>query len=459
MNRLSRPPAEEPSRQPDNPILAEYAAEIRRIGKRTFAAVVETGRLLKECRAILKKEGDWRDFLHRELKLPPQSAGRFIQVYELTQRRSNLEHLDLPVSAFYLLAAPSTPEEATTEIIERAEAGDQVTTAEVKTAIAKRKPEPKPKRKYDVNPAAAALFANEDQLHAFAGVMRTMGARRFITFEQQVDLAKQLTEGNIRAASYQPWVSDWLRQAGKLQGRIDAAEKDDLYKQFPGYEIRDEVAAVKSAARELVAPLLKLEQLFKKFPHNPFFGDLGDTLDQVINMVRQYRRAAGEDSSDKVERKLAKLAELERKTGEQKSTIAALRSEVEELREKLEAKGTGGEMSVSEFQAAIKMWEDLAETQKTIIAQRDSEIASLRAGIAAAPTGEPQTMTQLFNRAVDVLALLDGALSEGPDRWPKKVSAKSRNQQINEVHSFLARLRGFRDVIELHSGESEEEQS
>jgi len=58
-----------------------------------------------------------------------------------------------------------------------------------------------------------------------------------------------------------------------------------------------------------------------------------------------------------------------------------------------------------------------------------------------------------------VLALLDGALSEGPDRWPKKVSAKSRNQQINEVHSFLARLRGFRDVIELHSGESEEEQS
>jgi hypothetical protein len=151
--------------------------------------------------------------------------------------------------------------------------------------------------------------------------------------------------------------------------------------------------------------------------------------------------------------------------------VAALRSANEKLTAEkhaleakvaeLQAKGTGGGMSFSEFQTAIKKWENMVETQKTIIAQRDSEIASLRAGAAPSepqPT-EPQTLMQLFNRAVDVLALLDGMLSEGPDRWPKKVSARSRNQQINEVHSFLARLRGFRDVIELHSGESEEGQS
>jgi hypothetical protein len=149
--------------------------------------------------------------------------------------------------------------------------------------------------------------------------------------------------------------------------------------------------------------------------------------------------------------------------------VAALRSANEKLTAEkhaleakvaeLEAKGIGGDMSPSEFQITIKKWEDLVETQKALIARRDSEIVSLRAGVAAAPTGEPQTLTQLFNRAVDMLALLDGMLGEGPDRWPKKVSAKSRNQQINEVHSFLARLRGFRDVIELHSGESEEGQS
>jgi hypothetical protein len=65
----------------------------------------------------------------------------------------------------------------------------------------------------------------------------------------------------------------------------------------------------------------------------------------------------------------------------------------------------------------------------------------------------------MFNRAVDALALLDGVLNkEGPDPWPKKISSRDRNRQINEVRHFLSRLRGFRDVIELHSGESEEVQ-
>jgi hypothetical protein len=117
--------------------------------------------------------------------------------------------------------------------------------------------------------------------------------------------------------------------------------------------------------------------------------------------------------------------------------------------------------TLSEFQAAIKKWEDTVETQKGIIAKLQNENASLRAGVDAAPVvgTEPQSLADLFNRVVDMLALLDSALSEGPDRWPKKVSARSRNQQINEVHSFLTRLRGFRDVIELHSGVSEEEQA
>src|SRR5262245_51056801 len=87
--------------------------------------------------------------------------------------------------SLYMLAAPSTPPEARIEIIERAEGGARITVAETKTAIAKRKPEPKqPKPKKYINPAAAALFANQDQLEAFAAVMRTPGARRFITFEQ-----------------------------------------------------------------------------------------------------------------------------------------------------------------------------------------------------------------------------------------------------------------------------------
>src|SRR5262249_36852123 len=59
----------------------------------------------------------------------------------------------------------------------------------VTSAIAKR--EPKSKQKYKVNPAAAALFANEDQLHAFAGVVNLKTVRKFVTHDQQVDLAKE----------------------------------------------------------------------------------------------------------------------------------------------------------------------------------------------------------------------------------------------------------------------------
>jgi hypothetical protein len=115
------------------PILAEHAAEIRRLGKRVFEDVIEIGRRLNECRAILKEDGGWRAWLETELRLSPQTAGRFIQVYE---RRSNLEHLDVPISTLYLLAAPSTPDEARAEVFARAEAGEAVTVADVKRSIA-----------------------------------------------------------------------------------------------------------------------------------------------------------------------------------------------------------------------------------------------------------------------------------------------------------------------------------
>ena len=80
---------------------------------------------------------------------------------------------------------------------------------------------------------------------------------------------------------------------------------------------------------------MQLETLFKKFPHHPFFGDIGSTLDGVIDMIRQWRRTAGEKSADKLERELARLQELEHKTVTQAITIEGLRSEIEELKAQL----------------------------------------------------------------------------------------------------------------------------
>src|SRR5262249_16959925 len=111
-------------------------------------------------------------------------------------------------------------------------------------------------------------------------------------------------------------------------------------------------------------------------------------------------------------------------------------------------------------------WEETFEAQRGIITNLQNEIANLRAGeppeaAENAPLPRlnvPQTLAQMFNRAVDVLAHLDSVLNEGSaDLWPKKVMARARNRQINEVRHFLARLRGFRDVVELHSDVPDEE--
>lgn len=179
-------------------------------------AVLHIATRLAEARDIfryLRDEGGFSGWIETRLHYSRSTVYNLLSIYDRFGGEENLsKRLDtFPASILYLLAAPSTPPDVREEIITRAEAGEPVTVAEVKTAIAKRKPEPRPKHpKWDINPAAAALFANEDQVHAFAGVVNLKTVRKFVTFDQQVDLAKQLTEGNIRAASYQPWIADWL---------------------------------------------------------------------------------------------------------------------------------------------------------------------------------------------------------------------------------------------------------
>jgi hypothetical protein len=158
--KLSPPPGPVAHPTPAVAALAEHAAEIRRLGRQTVKSIIEIGRRLAECRLLLKEDGNWRSWLDCELKLSPQSAGRLIQVYE---QRSKLEHLDLPVSALYLLAAPSTPKEVVNEIVERAQTGEPVSVAEVKRVVdtAKGKQPAKKSRRevYSKKPAAASTTA------------------------------------------------------------------------------------------------------------------------------------------------------------------------------------------------------------------------------------------------------------------------------------------------------------
>src|SRR5262249_46758360 len=96
--------------------------------------------------------------------------------------------------------------------------------------------------------------------------------------------------------------------------------------------------------------------------------------------VRQAKPAddTGPASASENARKDAEIEELRNAKRQLEIKIAGLESEIEELRAKL-ATGTGGDMPLSEFDAASKQWQDTFETQRGIIARLENENAKLRA--------------------------------------------------------------------------------
>jgi Protein of unknown function (DUF3102) len=113
--------------------LAEHATAIRALGKRVVADVIEIGRRLTDAKRICG-HGNWLPWLEREFGWTDDTALNFMRAHELSKSR-NFRDLDLPVSALYLLAAPSTPAKAREEILERAQAGQPVSVADVKQTI------------------------------------------------------------------------------------------------------------------------------------------------------------------------------------------------------------------------------------------------------------------------------------------------------------------------------------
>jgi hypothetical protein len=127
----------------EDPVLDEHVAQIRKLGKRIVEDVIEIGRRLTECKKILGQilgHGNWLPWLDQKFGWSEATARNFMRVYELTQSKSaNFADLKLPVSALYLLAAPNAPEQARQEIVERAEAGENLTVSEVEKTIKRAK--------------------------------------------------------------------------------------------------------------------------------------------------------------------------------------------------------------------------------------------------------------------------------------------------------------------------------
>jgi hypothetical protein len=114
-------------------ILAQNAEVIRALGKRVIGDIIEIGRRLSESKKLCG-HGNWLPWLQREFGWSDDTALRFMQVGELAESR-NVRDLNLPISGLYLLAAPSTTEEARQEVIARAESGGRMSVKDVKELI------------------------------------------------------------------------------------------------------------------------------------------------------------------------------------------------------------------------------------------------------------------------------------------------------------------------------------
>ena len=129
---------------PANPDLAEHAAEIRRLGQHVIADIIEIGRHLTEAKAKVG-HGHFGQWLLQEFNWTDRTARRFMNVYAMAlDNGHSVSDLNLPMRSLYLLAAPSTPKEAVTEILDRAEAGEPLSAATVNEAITKAKGETPP---------------------------------------------------------------------------------------------------------------------------------------------------------------------------------------------------------------------------------------------------------------------------------------------------------------------------
>lgn len=116
--------------------LADHADAIRTLGKRVIADVIEIGRRLTEAKRIAG-HGNWLPWLEREFRWTDRTALNFMRVHELAMKSETVSDLDIPVRGLYLLAAPSTPDEARAEVLARAEGGEALSVADVQRTVNK----------------------------------------------------------------------------------------------------------------------------------------------------------------------------------------------------------------------------------------------------------------------------------------------------------------------------------
>jgi hypothetical protein len=127
--------------------LARSSADcIREKVKKTIEDIIEVGNDLVAVRYALP-HGQFGPWLRAEFGWTERTARNFMAVAERFGPKTEIisDLLIVPTAA-YLLAAPSAPDEAREVAFERAEAGEQITTAVAKEILAEARKKKRPRR-------------------------------------------------------------------------------------------------------------------------------------------------------------------------------------------------------------------------------------------------------------------------------------------------------------------------
>jgi hypothetical protein len=381
----------------DNPILAEHAAEIRRLGKRVVEDVIEIGGRLTECKRICG-HGNWLPWLNREFKWTEMTATRFINVYEMS-KSNNLLNLELPISGLYLLAAPGTSKEARNEIIDRAQAGETIPVAKAKRIIEDRRQQPAKKSRRELYPREqVSTAAPTTATFEVGGELKDLIVTKAAGWTGATVGTQAEADAAIERLRDDGAPEHWLIVAPRERVVVDHRVIQWLLLTAPAPPVIAHIEwafSLGSAANKARCPIWVSERLTgKSHPQRP-----GINWPRELPIPQQVPAAdIRADSQAEAERLRVRVEELQAQVCQRDFKITGLESEIEELRGKL-ATGTGGDMSISEFQIAIKKWEETVETQRSIIARLENENAKLRAGVAASPADDGLDISECLKRS------------------------------------------------------------
>src|SRR5437660_559657 len=110
------------------------AEAIRQQVRNTLENAIKIGQELLDVKEALP-HGQFLPWLRAEFQWAERTAYNFISVAERF-KLATIANLPIDPTAAYLLAAPSAPDEARQNAVQRAEAGEQITTAVAKEIAA-----------------------------------------------------------------------------------------------------------------------------------------------------------------------------------------------------------------------------------------------------------------------------------------------------------------------------------